>query len=121
MGPLLTLDQSLPGRDAVTRELPARLPTPLRRALAQRGITSLYSHQAEAIDASLDGRHVVVATPTASGKSLCFHLPVVTELLRDLFRHGSLPLSDQGTVARSGALAPRSSCRCWLFRRGDGL
>jgi DEAD/DEAH box helicase domain-containing protein len=43
----------------------------------------LYSHQADAIEASLGGRHVVVATPTASGKSLCFHLPVITELLED--------------------------------------
>ena len=43
----------------------------------------LYSHQRKAVDAANAGRHVVVATPTASGKSLCFHLPVLQALLND--------------------------------------
>lgn len=53
----------------------------LRQALRTRGITSLYSHQAQAIGALFAGRSVVIATPTASGKSLCFHLPVVSSML----------------------------------------
>jgi DEAD/DEAH box helicase domain-containing protein len=63
--------------------MPPSVTTPVRQALARRGITELYSHQAEAIEAALSGQHVVVATPTSSGKSLCFHLPILTELLRD--------------------------------------
>ncbi len=53
------------------------------RALASRGIERLYSHQAEAIQSAAEGRHVAVATPTASGKSLCFHIPVLQALCRD--------------------------------------
>ncbi len=52
-------------------------------ALKGRGIEQLYSHQVEAIDAALQGRHVVIATPTASGKSLCFHLPVLQAIADD--------------------------------------
>ena len=48
---------------------------------AGRGITALYSHQREALDAALADRHVVIATPTASGKSLCYHLPALQRLL----------------------------------------
>lgn len=70
-------------RNARYAELPSGLAPPLERALTKRGITHLYTHQAEAIDAALEGRHVVVATPTASGKSLCFHLPVLNALLED--------------------------------------
>src|SRR5690606_41289472 len=49
----------------------------------RRGIERLYSHQAQAIDAALGGQHVVIATPTSSGKSLCFHLPVLDAIARD--------------------------------------
>src|SRR5678815_3263371 len=48
-----------------------------RVALRSRGISQLYSHQRAAWDASARGDHVVVVTPTASGKSLCYHLPVI--------------------------------------------
>ena len=48
-----------------------------RTALRSRGIEQLYSHQRAAWDASARGEHVVVVTPTASGKSLCYHLPVI--------------------------------------------
>src|SRR5262245_57257716 len=57
--------------------MPAELARPLREALARRGVTRLYRHQIEAVTSTLAGRHVVIATPTASGKSLCFHLPVL--------------------------------------------
>ncbi|MEZ4223783.1 MAG: DEAD/DEAH box helicase [Polyangiaceae bacterium] len=81
--PCLTADELSPSRDATTRPLPADLSPGLRRALADRGITELYSHQAEAIRAARGGQHVVIATPTASGKSLCFHLPVLQALSED--------------------------------------
>jgi DEAD/DEAH box helicase domain-containing protein len=51
--------------------------------LRQRGIDQLYTHQAAAIDHALAGRHVVVTTPTASGKTLCYNAPVLSTILRD--------------------------------------
>ncbi len=51
--------------------------------LSRLGIDRLYSHQAQAIDHILKGRHTVVATPTASGKSLIYNLPVVDSLISD--------------------------------------
>src|SRR5262249_46613404 len=61
----------------------AELDPRLQRALERRGIRELYSHQARAIGAALSGQHVVTATPTASGKSLCLHLPVLDALAKD--------------------------------------
>lgn len=81
--PCLVADQSLAAQPAQYAALPAGLAPELGRALAARGVHRLYSHQAEAVTAALQGRHVVIATPTASGKTLCFHLPVVQALLED--------------------------------------
>jgi DEAD/DEAH box helicase domain-containing protein len=66
-----------------TAPIPAGLDARLLRGLQHRGIAQLYSHQAQAIEAALAGKHVVIATPTASGKSLCLHLPVLHALLRE--------------------------------------
>ncbi len=63
-------------------QLAAPLPPPLEEALTQQGITRLYSHQAAAIDQIRKGNHVVVATPTSSGKSLIYNLAVVESLIR---------------------------------------
>ncbi|GAB3727295.1 DEAD/DEAH box helicase [Luteimonas pelagia] len=68
----------IPANAGRSAPLPDDLPAPLARALRSRGIESLHSHQAEAWDAARRGEHVVVATPTASGKSLCYTLPVVS-------------------------------------------
>ncbi len=59
------------------------LPQPLRDALAAQGITRLYSHQARAVDLARAGRHLGVVTATASGKTLCYHLPTLEALLGD--------------------------------------
>ncbi len=63
--------------------LPDDLPPELTKALAKGGITRLYSHQREAYDHIAAGRHVVVVTPTASGKTLCYTLPVLRTLSTD--------------------------------------
>ena len=62
---------------------PPGLSPALVQALRSRGIEKLYAHQARAFEAAMSGKHVVVATPTASGKSLCFHLPVLEALSRE--------------------------------------
>jgi DEAD/DEAH box helicase domain-containing protein len=80
--PCLALERLLPPRDAEHAPRPALHPA-LERALSARGIDQLYTHQVQAIGAALSGRHVAIATPTASGKSLCFHLPVLDRLVRD--------------------------------------
>src|SRR4051794_27621192 len=74
--PCLAADRALGATEARTAPFPETLLPALARALRARGITELYDHQARAIAAATRGKHVVVATPTASGKSLCFHLPV---------------------------------------------
>jgi DEAD/DEAH box helicase domain-containing protein len=75
--------QHQPARDAVTAPLPEAVTGELRKALAARGIEDLYSHQAEAFGHVLAGRNVVVVTPTASGKTLCYNLPVLHRLSLD--------------------------------------
>ncbi|HPE78625.1 MAG TPA: DEAD/DEAH box helicase [Gammaproteobacteria bacterium] len=68
---------TLPARLAQTGPLPAGLDERLLRALQARGIHELYAHQAEAWRLAGEGRHFVVVTPTASGKTLCYNLPVL--------------------------------------------
>lgn len=72
----------LPGHAGSYAPFPADLPETLVAALRARGIERLYSHQAEAWSATQRGEHVVVVTPTASGKSLCYTLPVVAAAMR---------------------------------------
>ena len=72
IGRNLAVDRELPGREATLAEMPPSLAENLKRALLSRGIGRLYSHQARAFELSESGRDVVVATPTASGKSLCY-------------------------------------------------
>ena len=72
-----------PVRDAVYAEWPEWLDARLRRGLAKCGIERPYIHQAEAIEAVHAGRDVVVVTPTASGKSLTYMVPVLQALAED--------------------------------------
>jgi DEAD/DEAH box helicase domain-containing protein len=64
-------------------EWPEALDTRLVDALRRRGIERPYTHQAEAIGHALAGRNAVVVTPTASGKTLCYNVPVLDTILRD--------------------------------------
>ncbi len=73
----------LPARDAQYATPGIDLHPKVRQALAARGVQRTYSHQAEAIDAAVRGENVVVSTSTASGKSVCFHAPVLDRLLKD--------------------------------------
>ncbi len=73
-------DQAFPGRLV---PFPDQLSPELVEVLKGSGIQGLYPHQRDAFDLLEAGEHVVVATPTASGKSLCFHLPVLRRLQKD--------------------------------------
>lgn len=73
----------LPAVEGAYRDFPASLDRRLQEALKRREIPQLYSHQAEAIEAVLRGENVVVVTPTASGKTLCYNLPVVNAVIND--------------------------------------
>ena len=66
-----------------TSRSPTRLDPRLRAALERRGLRQLYSHQAEAYQRVIAGEHIVVTTPTASGKTLCYNLPVLDAILKD--------------------------------------
>ncbi len=81
--PCFTANKDYAGRDARHAAVPSTLHPALARALDASGIDELYTHQARAFELGSRGRSFVVATPTASGKSLCFHLPVLDALLRD--------------------------------------
>lgn len=83
LGSQVIYDRILPAAPPRTRTLGHRLAEPVRRILSTSGIPALYEHQADAVDAILDGHHVVVATPTASGKTLTYHLPFLHRLAED--------------------------------------
>jgi DEAD/DEAH box helicase domain-containing protein len=75
--------QPLPARAARFGTPAAPLPDALATALARRGITQLYTHQAAAIDAARAGNHIGVVTATASGKTLCYQLPAIEAILHE--------------------------------------
>ena len=72
---------TLPGREGRYAPIPVDVPDALASALRARGIDRLYAHQAEAWDATQRGEHVAIVTPTASGKSLCYTLPVAASVM----------------------------------------
>jgi DEAD/DEAH box helicase domain-containing protein len=76
-------DRRVAPSEAEYGALPEGLDPRIVGALARRGIERLYSHQRRAVLAALGGSHVITATPTASGKSLCLHLPVLDALAKD--------------------------------------
>ena len=83
VGALVTAVHHLPARAARTVPFPDEVAPCLRLALASRGVQQLYTHQAEAFTHVWEGRHVVVVTPTASGKTLCYNAPVLSRILED--------------------------------------
>ncbi|HWH37355.1 MAG TPA: DEAD/DEAH box helicase [Candidatus Limnocylindrales bacterium] len=83
VGSTVVARRLLPARPAMHAPLPGWLDERLAVALRGRGIEQLYSHQAEALAELRAGRDVVIVTPTASGKSLCYDLPVLQALAED--------------------------------------
>ncbi|MDT9724242.1 DUF1998 domain-containing protein [Xylanibacillus composti] len=77
----VTCWHTIPPRPARTAPFPSQLHPKLQDALRQKGIDELYVHQAEAFETIAAGHHVVAVTPTASGKTMCYNLPVLQGIL----------------------------------------
>lgn len=75
--------QTLEARDAKTIDFPESIHPALLAALERRGIHALYSHQREAYEAVMEKKSIVAVTPTASGKTLCYNLPVLETIIRN--------------------------------------
>ncbi len=72
-----------PARKGTFRDFPEYLDSRLVDVLKRRGIKQLYSHQRDAIDSINDSQDTVIVTPTASGKTLCYNLPVINSILQN--------------------------------------
>src|SRR5215467_10117247 len=82
-GDVLTAVRYFPAREAQWATFPEWVNADLRAAYKSKGIARLYSHQAEASEAVHARKNVVIVTPTASGKTLCYNLPVLDAILAD--------------------------------------
>ena len=81
--PNIVVNRLLPAEAGAFAPFPADLDGRLAGALRRRGIERLYTHQAEVWERAREGKNVVVVTPTASGKTLCYNLPCLQALLQD--------------------------------------
>src|SRR5688500_15069877 len=80
---VVTAVRRLPAIEAAYAPFPEGLDPRLTAAFEKRGVHQLYTHQAEAFDHVINGRQVVITTPTASGKTLCYNLPVLDRVLKN--------------------------------------
>jgi len=83
LGEIITAVHHIPAREAKFAPMPEWVRAELVRAYAEKGVNRLYSHQAMAAEAVREQRNVVIVTPTASGKTLCYNLPVVNAVLEN--------------------------------------
>jgi DEAD/DEAH box helicase domain-containing protein len=82
-GEILTAVRHYPAKEAQWAEFPHWIHSALRAAYNAKGIRKLYTHQAATAEAVHAGKNLVVVTPTASGKTLCYNLPVLDAILAD--------------------------------------
>ena len=80
---VVTAVRRLPAVEAAYAPFPDSIDPRLKAAFEARGVRQLYTHQAEAFEHIANGRQVVVTTPTASGKTLCYNLPVLDRILKN--------------------------------------
>src|SRR5580698_3334928 len=76
-GEVITAVHHIPAREAQWAPMPGWVRPELVAAYAAKGVEHLYSHQAQTVETVHDGRNAVVVTPTASGKTLCYNLPIL--------------------------------------------
>lgn len=75
--------RTLEEKPAVTMQLPEQLHPTLKEALKRRGVERLYTHQFTAYESAMNGESIVAVTPTASGKTLCYNLPVLQTVINN--------------------------------------
>jgi DEAD/DEAH box helicase domain-containing protein len=114
----ITAVRRLPAAEARYAPFPDALDGRLRDVLRSRGVEQLYTHQAEAIGHAVARRNVVITTPTASGKTLCYNAPVLSAVLQDpsaraLYLFPTKALA-QDQLAELHELADRLSARAEL-------
>jgi len=80
---VLTAIKHIPAREPEYRPMPRWVRPALAAAYRAKGIGQLYSHQAAAAELARAGQDFVVVTPTASGKTLCYNLPVLNAILEN--------------------------------------
>jgi DEAD/DEAH box helicase domain-containing protein len=83
LGEVLTAIRHFPARDAQFAEFPAWVHTDLIAAYAAKGVRRPYTHQAAAAELAYAGKNIVIVTPTASGKTLCYNLPILSAILKN--------------------------------------
>jgi DEAD/DEAH box helicase domain-containing protein len=82
-GEIITAVRRTPAREAQWVEMPGWVRQEISEAYASKGIAQLYTHQRAAAEIARSGRNVVVVTPTASGKTVCYNLPVINAVLEN--------------------------------------
>lgn len=123
LGPCVVHRAALPAEPARLADLPRWLDPRLRAALRRQGIERLYSHQAGALDAARRGEDVLAVTPTASGKSLIYLLPILQACLEDprrrallIFPYKALEQDQRDTVRElASALSPAPAPRVAIY------
>ena len=99
LGSQVVFQTTLPENPAIWSETGVKCPHEIEKALRSMEIRALYQHQARAIDLIRNKRHVIVATPTASGKSLIYNLPVL-ECIQNDYNSKSLYIFPLKALAR---------------------
>ncbi len=105
--------EKIPASRGCCVDFPKDLDVNIVKSLRQKGISTLYSHQREAWDALNRDENVVVVTPTASGKTLCYNLPVINEILKN-------PASRALYLFPTKALSQDQAAELNLFARSLG-
>ena len=83
LGANVVANIKIPSHGEKREPLPDNLHANLSARLKDMGLATVYSHQAEAISAAIRGENVIIATPTSSGKTLCYTAPVISRLIED--------------------------------------
>lgn len=126
MGRQVVFHREIPVRQAKFGDLEAPLAECVQSIIRASGISRLYSHQAEAVNLIRSGRHVVVSTPTASGKTLIYNLPVIEQALNDpsshalyLFPLKALAHDQMKTLGKMTAVFPMEEAPTYAAYDGD--
>jgi len=106
--------EAIPARPSVHGELSGGLRPEVQAGLRRQGISRLYCHQADAIQAVRQGRNVVIVTGTASGKTLCYNIPVLEAILDNA-------LATMLFIYPTKALAQDQLRALGRFQQGDGI